>query len=101
VIEPGPIGPDGALVEPSRRLGTAIRDAFHADTGEPYASYVGVRGMISRTDLGGLTLSTVPKVFVECGNMRNAEDAARLADPRWRQRAARALEHGLAVYLGT
>jgi N-acetylmuramoyl-L-alanine amidase len=99
VIEPGPVGLNDAIVEPSRRLGTAVRDAFLADTGEPYASYVGVQGLITRTDLGGLNLTTVPKVFVECGNLRNAQDAARLADPASRQGAAQALERGLSDYL--
>ena len=54
---------------------------------------------MTRTDLGGLNLSSVPKVFIECGNMRNAADARRLADPVWRGRAAAALEQGLAAYL--
>jgi N-acetylmuramoyl-L-alanine amidase len=99
VIEPGPAGPNDAMVAPSRRLGGKIRDAFRAGTGEPYAGYVGTDGIAVRTDLGGLNLSTVPKVFIECGNMRNAQDAARLGDPGWRQRAAVAVELGLAGYL--
>ena len=35
-----------------------------------------------RSDLGGLNLSTVPKIFIECGNMRNADEAAKFQDPR-------------------
>ncbi|MGZ4612699.1 MAG: N-acetylmuramoyl-L-alanine amidase [Kineosporiaceae bacterium] len=99
VIEPGPAGPDHAVVAPSRRLGTAIRDAFRAGTGEPFATYVGWQGVAVRTDLVGLDLSIVPKVFIECGNMRHAGDARRLADPAWREGAATALERGLASYL--
>jgi N-acetylmuramoyl-L-alanine amidase len=41
----------------------------------------------------------VPKVFVETGNMRNAQDAALLESPRWRERAARALAAGLERFL--
>jgi N-acetylmuramoyl-L-alanine amidase len=52
-----------------------------------------------RTDLGGLNLSTVPKVFIECGNMRNTTDASRMKSAAWRQRAAQALANGLANYL--
>ena len=52
-----------------------------------------------RTDLGGLNLSTVPKVFIECGNMRNAGDAARLTSPRFRERIAVALEAGFIAFL--
>ena len=44
-----------------------------------------------RTDLGGLNLSTVPKVFIECGNMRNARDAQLMDDPAFQQRIADAL----------
>jgi N-acetylmuramoyl-L-alanine amidase len=99
VIEPGPIGRNDAIVAPSRRLGTAIRNAFRAGTGEPYANYIAHNGIDVRTDLGGLNLSTVPAVFIECGNMRNAADAARLTSPAWRQRAAEALAAGMAGYL--
>ena len=52
-----------------------------------------------RTDLGGLNLSTVPKVFIECANMRNAADAARLEDPAFRRRIAAGLAAGLAAFL--
>ena len=69
-----------------------IRNAYHRITGEPYSDYVGTHGLDVRTDLGGLNLSTVPKVFIECGDIPNAGDAARLASPRFRERAAAALE---------
>jgi N-acetylmuramoyl-L-alanine amidase len=99
VIEPGPAGPNTAIVAPSKRLGTAIRDAFRAGTGAPYANYIARNGISVRTDLGGLNLSTVPVVFLECGNMRNSRDAARLSSSTWRQRAAQALATGMAAYL--
>lgn len=100
VIEPGAIpGHPSDIVAPSRRLAVAIRDAYQRITGEPYATYVGQHALDVRTDLGGLNLSTVPKVFIECGNMRNAQDAAKLSDPAFRQRIAVALADGLGAFL--
>ena len=44
----------------------------------PDSTYDGVDGLESRNDLAGLNLTTVPKVLIECGNMRDATDAALL-----------------------
>ena len=101
VIVPRGIGSNDAIVAPSRRLGTAVRDAFRAGTGEPLSTYTGTTtgGLVARSDLGGLNLSTIPKVFIECGNMRNAQDAARMTSVAWRQKAAAALAAGLTAYL--
>jgi N-acetylmuramoyl-L-alanine amidase len=101
VIVPKGIGRNDAIVAPSRRLGLALRGAFQAGTGEPLSSYIGTStgAVVARDDLGGLNLSTVPKVFIECGNMRNPADARRLSDPAWRQQAAHALALGFARYL--
>ncbi|MFJ5232288.1 N-acetylmuramoyl-L-alanine amidase [Kitasatospora sp. NPDC088391] len=88
-----------AIVDPSHRFGVLLRDAFRAGTGEPVSTYIGQQGLDTRSDLGGLNLSKVPKVFIECGNMRNAEDARRMSDPQWRQRAAQALADALTSYL--
>src|SRR5439155_8803535 len=83
----------------SNRLALAVRDAFRAGTGMPYSTYVGTAGLDVRSDLGGLNLSDVPKVFVETGNMRNATDAALLSSPAFREREATALALGLARFL--
>ncbi|RKE18878.1 N-acetylmuramoyl-L-alanine amidase [Streptomyces sp. TLI_171] len=88
-----------AIVDPSHRLGVLLRDTFKAGTGEPVSTYIGQQGLDTRGDLGGLNLSKVPKVFIECGNMRNSEDAKRMTDPEWRQRAAQALADALTSYL--
>lgn len=89
-----------AIVGPSRTLGLDVRAAFTSATGEPYATYLaGGTGLDVRDDLGGLNLSQVPKVFIECGNMRNAADAARMTSAAWRQRAAQGLAAGLTQYL--
>ena len=101
VISPGRIAgaPDTPVIGPSGRLAVDIRNAYHRITREPYSDYVGTRGLDVRTDLGGLNLSTVPKVFIECGNMRNAADAARLTSPRFRERIAVALAAGFTAFL--
>ena len=83
----------------SRRLALAIRTAYSGVTGMPYSTYAGSQGLQVRSDLGGLNLSDVPKVFVEAGNMRNPADAALLERPGFRQRIARALAGGLAGFL--
>jgi N-acetylmuramoyl-L-alanine amidase len=87
------------IAAPSYRLALALRSAYRAGTGMPYADYTARAGLSSRGDLGGLNLSDVPKVFLEAGNMRNAADARRLESPAFRQREAAALAQGLAVFL--
>ncbi|GGK80818.1 hypothetical protein Sme01_44750 [Sphaerisporangium melleum] len=100
VIMPKKInGPVDPVVARSKRLGLALRAAYHQGTGMPYSSYIGKNALDFRNDLGGLNLSTVPKVFIETGNMRNASDAAKLKDPRFRQRLAASLVKGLQDYL--
>jgi N-acetylmuramoyl-L-alanine amidase len=92
-------GPVDPVVEKSKRLGIDIRDAIRKGTDLPYSTYIGKQGLDYRNDLGGLNLSTVPKVFVECGNMRNASDAAKFKNPKFRQRLAEALAQGVENYL--
>ncbi|MFD4572624.1 N-acetylmuramoyl-L-alanine amidase [Streptomyces sp. NPDC058417] len=104
VILPGAVDAGGAdtgpIVGPSRALGTDIARAFAAATSTEPSNYVGNGdGIVTRTDLGGLNLSTVPKVFVECGNMRDAKDAALLTSGAWRQRAAQGLSDGIVEFL--
>lgn len=101
VISPGRIAgaPDAPVIGSSGRLAVDIRNAYHRITGEPYSDYVGRRGLDVRTDLGGLNLSRVPKVFIECGNMPNAADAVRLTSPRFRERIAVALAAGFTAFL--
>jgi N-acetylmuramoyl-L-alanine amidase len=83
----------------SKRLALDVRAAYQAGTAMPYADYIGSEGLDVRTDLGGLNLSDVPKVFIETGNMKNVTDAAMLTSPDFRQRAAEAISNGLADYL--
>jgi len=87
------------IVEPSRRLGLDLRAAYETGTGMPRSTYIGKDGIDVRNDLGGLNWSTIPKVFIETGNMRNATDAALLKSPDFRQKVAVALCQGLADFL--
>ncbi|MFG1945633.1 N-acetylmuramoyl-L-alanine amidase [Nonomuraea sp. NPDC048826] len=100
VIMPKKIGgPVDPVVGASAKLGKSVRDAFRKGTGLPYSTYIGAKALNYRNDLGGLNLSTVPKIFIECGNMRNAAEAAKFRDPRFRQKIALALANGLQHYL--
>ncbi|WP_228447029.1 N-acetylmuramoyl-L-alanine amidase [Streptomyces paludis] len=89
-----------AIVGPSRELGERIVGNFARETGSAPANYLGGgTGLDVRSDLGGLNLSTVPKVFIECGNMRDSKDAALLTNAEWRQKAARGLASGISGFL--
>ncbi|MEV6552619.1 N-acetylmuramoyl-L-alanine amidase [Streptomyces sp. NPDC051597] len=88
------------IVGPSRELGVRIAGKFVHATSMPPSNYVGDgTGLDVRKDLGGLNLSTVPKVFIECGNMRDSGDAALLGDAGWRQRAAQGIADGIGDFL--
>ncbi|MFC9281432.1 N-acetylmuramoyl-L-alanine amidase [Streptomyces collinus] len=84
----------------SRDLGERVAGKFVRVTGEPPSNYVGDgTGLVTRQDLGGLNLSTVPKVFIECGNMRDSKDAALLTSGTWRQKAAQGISEGIVSFL--
>lgn len=88
------------IVGPSRTLGEALVTQFARATGTKPANYIGSgAGLDVRDDLGGLNLSTVPKVFIECGNMRDPKDATLFTDAAWRQKAAQGIANGIAAYL--
>jgi N-acetylmuramoyl-L-alanine amidase len=101
ILEPVADGPNDAVIGSSDELGTDLRNNFLAGTGEPVSSYDGVDGIQPRDDLAGINLTTVPKVFIECANMRNAVDAALVVSPAWQQRAAAAIDAGLTQFLTT
>ncbi|MFD8570032.1 N-acetylmuramoyl-L-alanine amidase [Streptomyces sp. NPDC057694] len=89
-----------AIVGPSRNLGERIAGNFLKVTGEPPSNYIGKgTALDTRSDLGGLNLSTVPKVFIECGNMRDSQDAGRLTSGTWRQKAAQGISEGIVSFL--
>jgi N-acetylmuramoyl-L-alanine amidase len=98
VLEPVPDGPNDHVVATSREYGTDLRNAFE-QTGMPTSTYDGTNGITLRDDLAGLNLTTVPQVLIECGNMRNATDAALLVSPSFQRRAAAAIMSGMATFL--
>ena len=99
VLEPVADGINDAIVGPSAVLAIDLRNAFESVTGEPPSTYDGVDGIQPRSDLGGLNLSTVPKVLIECANMRNPTDAALVVEPSWQQLAARGIAAGITAFL--
>ncbi|MFD0419468.1 N-acetylmuramoyl-L-alanine amidase [Streptomyces sp. NPDC127108] len=89
-----------AIVGPSRDLGERIAGKFLSVTKSAPSNYVGGgTGLDVRGDLGGLNLSKVPKVFIECGNMRDPKDEALLTSGAWRQKAAQGLSDGIESFL--
>lgn len=102
VIAPGELdGFTDDIAAPSMRLAEELRDTFEADSGVPTADYIAEDGLDERTDLGGLNMSDVPKVFLEAGNMRNADDAELLEDAQWREDAAAVAADAVAAFLLT
>ena len=104
VIMPGPVHEGAAdtraIVAPSAELGKRVAGNFVRVTGSAPSNYLGGgTGLVTRTDLGGLNLSTVPKVFIECGNMRDGTDAALLTSGSWRQKAAEGMSEGIVSFL--
>ncbi len=93
------ISDNTSIVALSGALAVDVRNAFGPDTGEQPSDYAGAAGIDLRGDLGGLDLSTVPKVLIECANMQNPTDAALTESPDWRQQAAQGLADGIAAFL--
>jgi N-acetylmuramoyl-L-alanine amidase len=85
--------------EPSMRLARAMRDGLRS-AGFPLSSYIGSQGLSPRADLGGLNLSTRPAVLVECGNMRNATEAAAFSSKPGQRSYAAAIAAAILAYLG-
>ena len=83
----------------SNELSQALHATFLSDSGETPATYIGNDGYETRSDLAGLNLSTVPKVLVECGNMKNPGDIALMESPAGRTRFAQAIADGIMNFL--
>jgi N-acetylmuramoyl-L-alanine amidase len=93
------LSPAGAAVKGrTGSLATDVRDAMTAV--EPVSTYLGRNGLDVRRDLAGLNLNPVPAVYVECGNMRNASDAAWMSSAPGRQAVAARLAAGIRAFLG-
>lgn len=99
VLEPVADGPNDKVISRSVQFGADVKAAVLAATGMPPSDYYGANGFILRDDLAGLNLTTVPKILIECGNMRNATDAALLTQPRFQRRLAAALAQAIVSFL--
>jgi N-acetylmuramoyl-L-alanine amidase len=100
ILEPIADGPNDQVIAASQRFGAEVRQAMLASTPMPVSDYTGVDGIMPRDDLAGLNLTTVPKVLIECGNMRNATDAALLVTARFQRQVASALTAAIVKFLG-
>jgi len=99
VLEPVADGPNDHVIQASERFGRDVRGALLARTNMPVSSYYGSNGVEFRDDLAGLNLTTVPKVLIETGNMRNATDAALLTSPSFQRQLARAFLAAILTFL--
>jgi N-acetylmuramoyl-L-alanine amidase len=99
VLEPVADGPNDKVIRSSIRFGSDVRAALLEDTSMPESDYYGHDGVIFRDDLAGLNLTTVPKILIECGNMRNAADAGLLTSRGFQQELARAFTAAIVQFL--
>ncbi|MFT4082702.1 MAG: N-acetylmuramoyl-L-alanine amidase [Nocardioides sp.] len=99
ILQPVASGINDAVIGRSHRYARILRDEF-AKTGMPVSDYLGSDGLTTRDDLAGLNLTSVPQVLIECGNMRNAQDAALLRAPAFQRRAATRIATAMATFLG-
>ena len=91
--------PAGAVVAAqSLRLAAAIARAAENE-GFPPSNTLGNGGLWKRDDLTGLNLSMRPKILIECGNMRNATEAALMSSNSGQRRYAQALAQGVIAFL--
>jgi N-acetylmuramoyl-L-alanine amidase len=99
VLEPVADGPNDKVIGASLRFGGDVRAAMISGTSMPVSDYYGQHGFEPRDDLAGLNLTTVPKVLIECGNMRNAADARLLVSAPVQQQIAAALAAAITSFL--
>ncbi len=99
ILEPVADGPNDRVIGASKAFGRVLLARYHELTGVPLSNYDGTDGISYRDNLAGLNLTTVPKVLIECGNMRNSTDAALLVRPSFQRLAARAFAQAITSYL--
>ncbi len=99
ILEPVADGPNDKVITASARFGRDVHAMMFRDTKVPVSDYYGHDGYISRDDLAGLNLTTMPKVLIECGNMNNAADAALLVRPGVQRTIAAALAAAIVRFV--
>jgi N-acetylmuramoyl-L-alanine amidase len=98
ILEPVADGINNRSLHGSYRFARILRSRF-ARTGMGISTYDGVNGLQPRDDLAGENLVREPYALLECGNMRNAADAALLSSPRWQRGAAAAIASAITRFL--
>jgi N-acetylmuramoyl-L-alanine amidase len=83
---------------PAMQLAHTMRDAL-VQAGLQPATYIGSDGLYGRDDLAGLNLAEYPAILVELGNMKNADEAARMESADGRAKYAAAVTQGITAYL--
>lgn len=99
ILTPVPDGPNDKVIAASKRFGRILLHRYTKLTGIPISNYDGSGGFSPRGDLAGLNLTTVPKVLIECVNMRNGADAARLVKPAFQRLAAKSMAEAITAFL--
>jgi N-acetylmuramoyl-L-alanine amidase len=99
VLEPVADGPNDKVLGSSDRFGADVHQAMISASPMRVSDYYGQDGYEPRDDLAGLNLTTVPKVLIECGNMRNAADAQLLTSKTVQEQIARALADAIIRFL--
>jgi N-acetylmuramoyl-L-alanine amidase len=99
ILDPEADGPNNKVISSSARLGRDVHAMMLRRTPMGISDYYGRNGYISRDDLAGLNLTTMPKILVECGNMHNAADATLLVRPGVQRSIAAALATAIIQFL--
>lgn len=99
VLEPVADGPNDRVIGSSERFGSDVKQEILRDTQMPISDYYGTDGIEFRDDLAGLNLTTVPKILIESGNMRNAVDAGLLTSATFQRQIASAFAAAITLFL--
>ncbi len=99
ILTPVPDGPNDHVIASSRRFGRILLRRYTSVTNIPISTYDGSGGFAPRDNLAGLNLTTVPKVLIECVNMRNATDASRLVKPSFQRLAAKSMAEAITGFV--
>jgi N-acetylmuramoyl-L-alanine amidase len=99
VLEPVADGPNDGVIASSARLAADVKAAMLTGTEMPVSNYDGTNGTKLRDDLAGLNLTTVPKILIEVGNMKNPADAAMLTSAAFQQQVAEVLVRAITMFL--
>jgi N-acetylmuramoyl-L-alanine amidase len=83
---------------PTLQFAQVMRDQLVA-SGLQTSTYRGTEGLYGRSDLTGLNLAAHPSILIECGNMKNADEAAVMQSANGRATYATAVARGISAYL--